>query len=46
MSQMNLSTKQKHGLADIDKRFLVPKGEGEEVRGTVSLGLVDASSYI
>ena len=44
MAQMNLSTEEK--MMDMENRLVVAKGEGEEVGGTGSLGLVDANCYI
>ena len=42
---MNLSTEQ-NNLMDIENRLVVAKGEGERVRWTESLELVDANYCI
>ena len=38
---MNLSTEKK--IRDMENRLVVAKGEGEEVRRTGDLGLIDAN---
>ena len=40
MAQMNLSTEKK--IMDLENRFVVSKGEGEEVGWIGTLGLIDA----
>ena len=45
MAQMNLSTKQKDTPRHREHVWL-PRGRGEEVGWTGSLGLVDANYYI
>ena len=44
MTQSNLSTEKK--IMDMENRFVVAKGDGEEVGWKGSLGLVDANYYI
>ena len=44
MAQMNLSIEKK--LMDMENRLVVAKGDGEGVRCTGSLGLVDANCCI
>ena len=41
---MNLSTEKK--IMDLENRLVVAKGEGEGVRWTGSLGVVDTDYYI
>ena len=40
MAQRNLSTEKK--IMDLENRLVVAKGEGEGLRGTGSLGQIDA----
>ena len=44
MAQMNLSREKK--LMDLENRLVVPKGEGERVGWTGSLGLIEALFYL
>ena len=44
MAQKNLSKEKK--IMDLDNRLVVAKGEGEGVRWTGSLGLIDANYCI
>ena len=41
MTQMNLSTEKK--IMDMENRLVVAKGEGEGVRWTGNLGLIDVT---
>ena len=38
--------KEQKKIMDLEKRLVVAKGEGEEVGGTRSLGLIDADSCL
>ena len=46
MVQMNLSTKQKHGLTDIENKFIIIKGERSEGKYIRTLGLTYTYYYI